>query len=162
MSVSITLLVNPHLLSQKPFVPSQKPGSDRSVVLEFCIWVFQAQLKKKNKGFGFAFDLLRALQVWFGTQKRHTIHLSPKAISPGCPSCHLEWMDGLQYRGNIDNLKTTNNQKGKMNTRFWYSEDESGTKIALIDANHHPYHIGLEPPPSFQFYSNLVPPSQLM
>lgn len=74
--------------------------------------------EKKNKGFGFAFDLLRALQVWFGTQKRHTIHLSPEAISPGCPICHLEWMDGLQYRGNIDNLKTTNNQKGKMNTRF--------------------------------------------
>lgn len=52
MSVSITLLVDPHLCFQKPFVPSQKPGSDKSVVLEFCIWVFQAlllRLRKKKK-----------------------------------------------------------------------------------------------------------------
>lgn len=58
MSVSITLLVDPHLFFQKPFVPSQKPGSDKSVVLEFCLWVFQALLlrlrkKKKKKSFGF-------------------------------------------------------------------------------------------------------------
>lgn len=47
-----------------------------------------------------------------------------------------------------------------MNTRFQYSKDESGTKIALIDAKHHPYHIVLEP--SFQSHSILALASQLM